>query len=283
MDGSVFEPKVEVRWLGYWFTRSISTTPHFVKRLAKAQAAFLAVKRLSPPGIGLPPFLCHRLAFSLLFPILSYGADAFLPTVHMTRKLSAFWHKVQRWTTNCFMSTPTDILPITACLLPLELLLAYKRRLAYLRILCSPPEINPATARLPPSVQTPSLDRHSPDHRALSAGNAGSGLPLPWTQPRPPLKNRAHLPLDALLHSMLFLLGPEGLGPLPVTSQHLLCELYPKSPPGRSYPQLKPQCRSLLMDEWEKAVPDPARYPYRPSLKPYPFMALDKFSAGRLH
>jgi len=37
------------------------------------------------------------------------------------------------------------------------------------------------------------------------------------------------------------------------------------------------------MDEWEKAVPDPARYPYRPSLKPYPFMALDKFSAGRLH
>jgi len=195
LDGSVFEPKVEVRWLGNWFTRSISTTPHFVKRLAKAQAAFLAVKRLSPPGIGLPPFLCHRLAFSLLFPILSYGADAFLPTVHMTRKLSAFWHKVQRWTTNCFMSTPTDILAIEGCLPPLELLLAYKRHLAYLRILCSPPEINPATARLPPSVQTPSLDRHSPDHRALSAGNAGSGLPLPWTQPRPPLKTGPTSPL----------------------------------------------------------------------------------------
>jgi len=74
---------------------SISTTPHFTKRLAKAQAAFVAIKRLSPPGKGLPPFLCHWLASSLLFPILSYSADTSRPTVHMTRKLSAFWHKVQ--------------------------------------------------------------------------------------------------------------------------------------------------------------------------------------------
>jgi len=72
----------------------------------------VAVKRLSLPGIGLPPFLCHRLASSLLIPILSYGADVFMPTAHMIRKLSVFWHKVQRWTTNCFMSTPTDILAI---------------------------------------------------------------------------------------------------------------------------------------------------------------------------
>jgi len=116
-------------------------------------------------------------------------------------------------TTNCFMSTPTDILAVEACLPPLGLLLRYKRRLAHLRILCSPPEINPATARLPPSVQTPSLHRHSPDHRVLSAKNAGSRLPLPWVQPRPPSTNRAHLPLDALPHSMLFLLGPDGLTP----------------------------------------------------------------------
>jgi len=195
----------------------------------------VAVKRLSPPGISLPSFLCHRLAFSLLFPILSYGADAFLPTVHMTRKLCAFWHKVQRWTTNCFMYTPTDILAIEPCLAPLQLLIKYKRRLAHLRILSSPPEINPATARLPPSVQTPSLHRNSPDHRALRARNACSHLPLPWIQLRLPSKNRAHLLLDALAHSMLFLLGPHGLGPLPVTSLHLLCHSYPKPPPGRSY------------------------------------------------
>jgi len=283
LNGSVFIPKVEVRWLGYWFTPSIASTPHFVKRLAKAQAAFVAVKRLSPPGIGLPPFLCHRLASFLFFPILSHGANAFTPTVHMTRKLSAFWHKVQRWSTNCFMSTPIDILAIEACLPPLGLLLKYKRRLAQLRILCSPPEINPATARLPPSVQTPSLHRPSPDHRALSARNAGSGLPLPWVQPRPPSKNRAHLPLDALLHSMLFLLGPDGLCPLPVSSQHLLCKIYPAPPPGRSYSQLKLKCKNLRMEEWDEDAPDPSRYPYRPSLKPYPFMGLNRFSAGRLH
>ena len=59
LDGSVFTRKVEVRWLGYLFTPSVSTTPHLVKRLAKAQAAFVVVKRLSPPLIGLPHFLCH--------------------------------------------------------------------------------------------------------------------------------------------------------------------------------------------------------------------------------
>ena len=275
LDGSVFKPKNEVRWLGYGFTPLMSTTPHFTKRLAKAQAAFVAIKRLSPPGMGLPPFLCHRLASSLLFPVLSYGADVLVPSSHMVRKLAVFWHKVQSWTTNCFLSTPTDILAIEACLPPLDLLLRYKRRLAALRILCSPPEINPATARLPPSVQTPFLHRHSPDHRLLSAKNAGSRLPLPWLEPRPPSKNRAHLPLDALPHSMLFILGPGGFEPLPVTSQHLLCEHYPAPRPGRSYPQLKLQCRSLLIKEWEESAPDPARYPYRPSIKPHPFMGLN--------
>jgi len=37
------------------------------------------------------------------------------------------------------------------------------------------------------------------------------------------------------------------------------------------------------MEEWDKAAPDPARYPYQPSLKPHPFMGLDKCTAGRLH
>jgi len=236
LDESVFKPKAEVSWLAYWFSRSVSTTPHFVKRLAKAQAAFVAVKRLSPAGIGLPPFLCHRLASSLLFPILSYSADAFPPTVPMRRKISAFWHKVQRWTTTCFMSTRTDILAMEPCLPPLELLLAYKGRLADLRILCSPPEIKTATGRLPPSVQPPSIYRHSPDHRALSASNVGSRLPLRWIQPGPPSKDRAHLPLDALPHSMLFLLGPDGLSPLPVTCQHLLCQFYPEPPRAAPIP-----------------------------------------------
>jgi len=36
------------------------------------------------------------------------------------------------------------------------------------------------------------------------------------------------------------------------------------------------------MEEWNEAAPGPTRYPYRLSLKPHPFMGLDKFSAGRL-
>jgi len=102
LDGSVCRPEEELRWLGYWFIPSLSTTSHFTKRLAKVQAAFVAIKRLSPPGMGLPPFLCHHPASSLLFPILGYGGDVFTPTVHMMRKLSAFWHQAQRWCTNCF-------------------------------------------------------------------------------------------------------------------------------------------------------------------------------------
>jgi len=82
---------------------------------------------------------------------------------------------------------------------------------------------------------------------------------------------------------MLFLLGPDGHAPLPVTSQHLLGETYPSPPPVRTYPQLKLLCKKLLIEEWERAAPDAARYSYRPSLKSHPFMGLSRFDAGRLH
>jgi len=81
---------------------------------------------------------------------------------------------------------------------------------------------------------------------------------------------------------MLRILGPDGLEPLPVTSQHLLCEPYPDPPLGRCYPQLKLLCRTLLMKEFEEAASNPALYPYHPSLKPHLFMGLDKFTAGRI-
>jgi len=82
---------------------------------------------------------------------------------------------------------------------------------------------------------------------------------------------------------MLFMLGPDGSAPLPVTSQHLLGESYPAPPPGRAYPQLELLCRNLLIEEWEKAAQDPAKYAYRPSLKPQLFMGLSNFDAGGLH
>jgi len=46
-DGSVFHPKSVLRWLGYWFTPSLATTLYFTKPVAKAQAAFVPIKRLS--------------------------------------------------------------------------------------------------------------------------------------------------------------------------------------------------------------------------------------------
>ena len=97
LDDLYFSPKDEVRWLGYWFTPSLSTNAHFAQRLSLAQGALDAVKRLSPPGKGLPPYLCHRLASSLIAPVLLYGADLFTPLMKMQDRLDAFWRRVQRW------------------------------------------------------------------------------------------------------------------------------------------------------------------------------------------
>jgi len=113
------------------------------------------------------PYRGHCLASSLLFPILSYRGHIFHPTAPMARKMAVFSQKVQRWCTNCFACTLTDILVIEAYLPPLDLLLAYKKQLANLRLLCSPPEINPTMASLAPSVQTTSLFHHALDIRAL--------------------------------------------------------------------------------------------------------------------
>jgi len=98
-----------------------------------------------------------------------------------------------------------------------------------------------------------------------------------------PLKVQDTPAPGCLPHSLLFRLAPDGLAPLPVTSKHLLCETYPATVLGRSYPQLKRLCHDLLMKEWEDRSSDSNRYLYRPLLKPHPFMGLNKFDAGRLH
>jgi len=141
----------------------------------------------------------------------------------------------------------------------------------------------PCAETRPLSVPTPFLLRPAPDHRTLLAKNAESRRPLPGLQPHPPIKNRVHLPFDAVPHSMLFLLGPDGLAPLPVTSQHLLAELYPEPPEGLKYTKLRQPYRDLLMQEWKAWAPAPDRYPYPPSLKPHPFIGRNKFGAGSLH
>ena len=51
----IFHPHDSLRWLGYWFTPSLSTSTHFSRCVALAQGAFAHVSRLSFPGAGSPP------------------------------------------------------------------------------------------------------------------------------------------------------------------------------------------------------------------------------------
>jgi len=153
IKGEWFSPSDSFRWLGYWFTPGLDPAAHFSRRLALAQGAFALVRRLSTPGAGLPPYLCHRLATSLIAAILLYGADLFTPSVGTTTRLDTFWRKVQRWTTNCFSATPTGILSVESCLPPVSLLVAHWQRLAALRVVCSPPQCEPGNS--PPSPILP--------------------------------------------------------------------------------------------------------------------------------
>jgi len=225
IKGQLFHPGNSVRWLGYWFTPALDPAAHFSRRLALAQGAFTLIRCLSPPRAGLPPYLCHRLAASLIAPILLYGADLFTPSVGTTTRRDTFWRKVQRWTTNCFSATPTGILSVESCLPPVSLLVAHRQRLAALRVVCSPAGLTPATARLHPSF--PSLSMHwAPDSsRALTRGLSSVYLPLHWKTPRPVPPIRNHLPVDAVAHRTIpFTLG---LTRMPMINSHLV---YPAPP-----------------------------------------------------
>ena len=153
LDGEIFHPRGSLPWLGYWFTRTLSASSHFSRRLALAQGVFALIRRLSPPRAGLAPYLCHRLATSLLAPILLYGADLFTPNASSLSRLNTFWHKVQRWATNRFSSTLTGIMAIESCLPPIPLLVSQRQRLAALRTACSRRmSTQPQHAYRPPST-----------------------------------------------------------------------------------------------------------------------------------
>jgi len=200
IKGERFHRSNSVRWLGYWFTPALDPAAHFWGCLALAQGGFALIRRLSPPGAGLPPYLCHSLPTSLIASILLNGADLFTPSVGTTTRLDTFWPKVQRWTTNCLFPTPTGIPSVESCLPPVSLLIAHRQRLAALRVVCSPPSVNPATARLHPSFPSLSVYRAPDSSRAITRGLSSVYLPLNWKTPRhvPPMRN--HLPVDAVAH-----------------------------------------------------------------------------------
>jgi len=286
IKGEVFRPSNSVRWPGYWFTPALDPAAHLSRRLALAQGAFALVGRLtrSPPGAGLPPYLCHRLATSLIAPILLYGADLFTPRVGTTTRLDTFWRKVQRWTTNCFSATPTGILSVESCLPPVSLLVTHRQRLAALRVVCSPPQVNPATARLHPSFPSLSGYRAPDSSRALTRGLLSVYLPLNWKTPRPVPPIRNHLPVDVVAHRTIpFTLG---LSRMPMINSHLVCaapSLPPQSLMDNTYSALKKRIREALLAEWASLFPTPGYYLHPPALSPRPFMGLGKFVAGRIH
>jgi len=69
IKGELFRLRDSLRWLGYRVTPALDSSADFSRRLALAQGAFALIRRLSPPGAGLAPFLCLRLATSLVAPI----------------------------------------------------------------------------------------------------------------------------------------------------------------------------------------------------------------------
>jgi len=280
----LFRPSDSLRWLGYWFTPALDPAAHFSRHLALAQGGFALVRRLSPPGAGLSPYLCHTLATSLIAPILLYGADLFTPSVGTTTRLDTFWRKVQRWTTNCFSATPTGILSVESCLPPVSLLVAHRQRLAPLRVVCSPPSVTLATARLHPSFPSLSGYRAPDSSRAVIRGLSSIYLPLNWkpARPVPPIGN--HLPVDAVAHETIpFTLG---LSRMPMINSHLASatpSLPPQSLMDNTSSSLKKRVREALLAEWASQFPTPGYYLHPQALAPRPFMGLGKFVAGRIH
>ena len=161
----------EIAWLEYWFTPSLSTPTQFSRRLVLAQEAFALVRRLSPPGAGLAHYLRHRLATSLVAPILLYGAYLFTPNAVSFTRLTTFWQKVQRWATNCFLSTPIRIVAIESCLPPIPLLVSLRQRLAARRAVCCRPlssqQLHYYTPPSTPSPQTGPWTAQEPAPRAF--------------------------------------------------------------------------------------------------------------------
>ena len=196
--------------------------------------------------------------------------------------MSVLWHRVCRWITNCFSSTNITCLHREACLPPLPVLVRHQHRLAGLRLICSTPEINPATARLPKSVPT-----FSPHRAALIARGKITSQPylffnLDWRSAPDKAKNPRyqHNAITALANTAVPLV--HDASPLPPISLHLTDYLPPVPGVVPSHVRLKLRAKQLLLSNWS-ATPAPPYYPFPPTTRPHPFMGLGMFVAGRIH
>ena len=196
--------------------------------------------------------------------------------------MSVFWRRVCWWITNCFVTTNTTCLHREACLPPLPALISHHRRLASLRLICSPPEINPATARLPRSVPT-----FSPHCATLVAPGKITPQPylffnLNWCCALDRVKNPRyrHNAITALANTASPLV--HDVSTLPPISLNLTDYLPPVPGVVPSYARLNLRAKQLLLSDWS-STPAPPYYPYPPSMRPHPFIGLGKLVAGRIH
>jgi len=152
------------------------------------------------------------------------------------------------------------------------------------RVVCSPPSVNPATARLHPSFPSLSVYRAPDTPRAITRGLSSVYLPLNWRTPRPvpPLQN--HLPVDVVAHRTIpFTLG---LSRMPMINSHLVYPaptLPPQSLMNNTYSTLKKRVREALLAEWASLFPTLGYYLHPPALSSRPLMGLGKFVAARIH
>jgi len=284
IKGELFCPRDSVRCLRYWFMPALDSSAHFSHRLALVQGAFALIRRLSPPGAGLTPYLCHRLATSLVAPILFYGADLFTPSAGAMARLNTFWHKVQRWTTNCFSATPTRILSVESLLPLVPLLISQWQRVGALRVVCSPPKVNLATACLHPSFPSLSADRAQDALRALTRGLKSVYLPLHGKTPRATPAIRNPRLIEAVAHKTIPFTS--GLSRMPMINSHLASPalaIHPQSLMDNTYATLKKRVREALLEEWAHLFLAPGYYHHSPTANHQPFIGLSKFMAARMY
>ena len=239
------------------FTPAFNPRSHFSRRYTLANAALATIRGLSPPGMGLPPYLCLSLARLLHAPILLYGSAVWNPPPSIMGPMSVFWHRVCSWITNCFSSTNLTCLHREACLSPLPVLVCHQRRLAGLRLICSPPEVNPAKARLPKSVPT-----FSPHRAALTACGKITSQPylffnLDWRSTPDKSRNPRyrHNAITALANTAVPLI--HDVSTLPPVSLHLTDYLPPVPSVVPSYTRLKLRANQLLLSNWSDTPAPP--------------------------
>ena len=250
------------------------------EKACPSTGCLLRGQKTTPPGAGLSTLHARHLVSSLLLPVVVYGADLFVPNGAMTHKLEFFWNKTLRWATNCFSSTPVNILAAEAALPPLPILLKHKRRMAAAVMACTPPQLCLASARLPKNFPSPYPTRAADTARS-NVWRRRHNDPLPWKRD-PSSRIRTQLPIDSLAHIMLPLLP--AVGYLPARLTHLLPDdTSPASGGPITWPTVKARLKTALLNDWKESHPPSGYYPYHLLTTPHSFMGLPKFIAGRIH